>query len=161
METTNNRGKDKMTKKCVVVDVDGTLAEFNPKKVESWVLGEIKQWDAFFDYMRDALPVTNIVKLVRSLAEKGEVIIICSGRPESHKQHTLDWLDKHCIPYDGIYLRSKGKDADCDAVVKKQLLTEIQKDGYSPWLILDDRRHVVNFWRDAGFTCLQVAPGDF
>ncbi len=150
-----------MMKSCVIVDVDGTLAEFDPEAVKSWVLGDEKDWDSFFGYMHDALPVINIVKLVNHLAEKGEAIVICSGRPDSHKQHTLDWLDKHCIPYDDVYLRPQGRDADYDASIKHDLLDEIHKDGYLPWLVLDDRTDVVNFWRDAGLTCLQVAPGDF
>ncbi|UGA53593.1 phosphatase domain-containing protein [Vibrio sp. VB16] len=148
-------------KSCVIVDVDGTLAEFDPEAVKSWVLGDEKHWDAFFDYMRDALPVQNIYKLVNHLAKQGEAIIICSGRPDSHKQHTLDWLDKHCIPYEDIYLRPRGRDADSDASVKKDLLDDIHKAGYSPWLVLDDRTEVVDYWRSAGLTCLQVAPGDF
>lgn len=150
-----------MTKSSVVVDVDGTLAEFHPEAVKSWVLGETKDWDPFFDYMRDALPVVSIVRLVNHLAEKGEAILICSGRPDSHRQHTLDWLDKHCIPYDRVYLRPEGKDTEPDASIKQELLASIVKDGYSPWLVLDDRTSVVDFWREAGLTCLQVAPGDF
>ncbi|MEJ2763714.1 HAD family acid phosphatase [Photobacterium sp. MCCC 1A19761] len=150
-----------MTKSCIVVDVDGTLAEFNPEIVKPWVLGETKDWDLFFNHMQDALPVVNIVKLVNHLAQNGEAVLICSGRPDSHRQHTLDWLDKHCIPYDDVYLRPAGKDAESDARVKQELLAKIQKDGYSPWLVLDDRNLVVDFWREAGLTCLQVAPGDF
>ncbi len=150
-----------MNRSCIVVDVDGTLAEFNPEAVKSWVLGDTKDWDPFFNYMQDALPVINIVKLVNYLAEKGEAIVICSGRPDSHRQYTLDWLDKHCIPYDRVYLRPEGQDTISDAHVKQALLLNIQNDGYAPWLVLDDRDHVVNFWREAGLTCLQVAPGNF
>ena len=32
---------------AVIVDVDGTLAEFHPAEVHEWVLGPAKQWDPF------------------------------------------------------------------------------------------------------------------
>jgi hypothetical protein len=45
--------------------------------------------------------------------------------------------------------------------VKKALLEQIHVDGFSPWLVLDDRDAVVKGWRNLGLTCLQCAPGDF
>lgn len=150
-----------MLKSCVVVDVDGTLAEFDPASVEKWVLGEEKHWDDFFNYMEDALPVNNIVTLVNKLSDSGEHIVICSGRPDSHRQHTINWLERHSIPYDEVYLRPLNADHVPDETVKHALLDAIREDGYQPWLVLDDRTAVVDFWRQQGLTCLQVAPGDF
>ncbi|EXJ09739.1 hypothetical protein [Nitrincola nitratireducens] len=73
---------------AVIVDVDGTLAEFDPEEVRHWVLGEEKHWDAFFDHMETAAPIDAVVKLVRILHQQGQKILICSGRPETHMART-------------------------------------------------------------------------
>ncbi|WP_347950210.1 HAD family acid phosphatase [Pokkaliibacter sp. MBI-7] len=146
---------------CVLVDVDGTLATFDPDAVRHWVLGEEKHWDPFFEFMADAPPVTPIVRLVKLLQVSGQAIVICTGRPESHRQATLDWLDLHGIPYDAVYLRPLQTDHWCDEEVKSHLLEQIGNDGFQPWLVIDDRDGVVANWRKLGLTCLQCAPGNF
>lgn len=150
-----------MNKNAVIVDLDGTLAEFNPTKVSHWVLGAEKHWDPFFEYMKDAAVIEDVLRLVKILKQQGQSILICSGRPESHQQYSVDWLIKHNIPFDGIYLRPDNADEVPDELVKKALLEKIKLDGFSPWLVLDDRDAVVKGWRDLGLTCLQCAPGDF
>jgi hypothetical protein len=65
------------------------------------------------------------------------------------------------IPYDALYLRRSDEDALSDPAVKRSALERIRADAFQPWLVVDDRSAVVAFWRDAGLTCLQCAPGDF
>ena len=150
-----------MTKHAVIVDLDGTLAEFDHTQVAHLVLGAEKHWDPFFEYMKDAAVIENVLRLVTILKQQGQNILICSGRPESHKQHSVDWMEKHNIPFDGVYLRPDYADEVPDEEVKKVLLQKIHDDGFSPWLVLDDRDAVVAGWRNLGLTCLQCAPGDF
>lgn len=150
-----------MTQPAVIVDVDGTLAAFEPEKVRPWVLGEQKHWQPFFLHMENAPIIEPIAKLVRLLKAQGQAILICSGRPESYRNETLDWLDRNEIPYDQAYLRPDGHDHVADETVKEELLQKMQGDDYFPWLVLDDRDAVVYQWRRMGLTCLQCAPGDF
>ncbi len=150
-----------MTQECVIVDVDGTLAEFNAEYVKDWVLGSQKEWVPFLEFMADARPVSEIKRLVDILKASGQTIAICSGRPEKYKAYTIAWLEKHQIPFDKVYLRAESDDHVKDEEVKEKLLMQMHKDGLKPWLVLDDRSDVVQFWRDAGLCCLQCAPGDF
>ncbi|KDE39880.1 Polynucleotide kinase [Nitrincola lacisaponensis] len=150
-----------MLKDSVIVDVDGTLAEFDPQAVHHWVLGEEKHWDPFFAHMASAQPIESICRLVKLLKQQGQQIVICSGRPDSHRQHTLDWLTRFEIPFDAVFLREQGDDQLKDEVVKSRLLQQIRDSGFNPWLVLDDRDSVVHQWRALGLTCLQCAPGDF
>ncbi|MEO9274539.1 HAD family acid phosphatase [Marinomonas sp. 5E14-1] len=150
-----------MTKSAVIVDLDGTLAEFDHIRVAHWVLGAEKHWDPFFEYMKDTPVIENVLRLVNILKAQGQSILICSGRPESHKQHSVEWMQKNSVPFDGVYLRPNGADEVPDQDVKKALLQKIHEDGFAPWLVLDDRDAVVAGWRDLGLTCLQCAPGDF
>ncbi|WP_249977754.1 HAD family acid phosphatase [Vreelandella olivaria] len=146
---------------AVIVDVDGTLAEFHPHQVSDWVLGSQKQWDPFFAHMAEAPVIEAVAKLVNILKAQGQQIVICSGRPDSHREHTRRWLERHTIPFDAMYLRPAGDDHVEDEVVKAALLARMRNDGFTPWLVLDDRNAVVAQWRALGLTCLQCAPGDF
>lgn len=150
-----------MAHECVIVDVDGTLAEFDAEYVKEWVLGPEKDWIPFFEFMKDANPIIEIKRLVDILKASGQKIVICSGRPHQHIEYTEQWLQQHQIPYDGIYLRPIGDDLVPDEIVKSSLLEQMRIDGFNPWLVIDDRTAVVDFWREAGLCCLQCAPGDF
>lgn len=145
----------------VIVDVDGTLAEFHPHQVSDWVLGSQKQWEPFFAHMAEAPVIEAVARLVKILKAQGQQIVICSGRPDSHREHTQRWLERHTIPFDAMYLRPEGDDHVDDEEVKAALLNQMRHDGFAPWLVLDDRDAVVAQWRALGLTCLQCAPGDF
>lgn len=150
-----------MQDNAVIVDVDGTLAEFNPGREGAWVLGPEKQWDPFFSHMAEVPAIEPVVRLVRILAEQGQSIVICSGRPDGYREHTRRWLMEQEIPYHGLYLRDQGDDHLADEVVKSRLLERMRCDGFIPWLVLDDRDAVVAQWRRLGLTCLQCADGAF
>ncbi|WP_296991210.1 polynucleotide kinase [Thalassospira sp. UBA1131] len=146
---------------AVVFDMDGTLAHFDADALGHLVHGVEKQWDAFFDAMDHAKPIENIEKLLRILHASGHAILICSGRPAGWQHRSEAWLRAHDIPFDGMYLRPMDADHRTDEEVKEYLLAKIIEDGFNPWLVVDDRRRVVDKWRDMGLTCLQCAPGDF
>ncbi|KHA53206.1 HAD family acid phosphatase [Sulfitobacter geojensis] len=146
---------------CVVFDVDGTLAEFDAERLGPLVHGVEKHWDAFHHAMADAPLIAPIGRLMRRLKDSGETILICSGRPSGWAAHTIAWLHKHDLPFDGIYLRAEDQDAASDPEVKRRALKEMKADGFKPWLVIDDRTSVVDAWRGEGLVCLQCAPGDF
>lgn len=148
-------------KQCVIVDIDGTLAEFDSAYVKDWVLGPEKHWQPFFEFMAEAAPIPAIKQLVTLLKAQQQAIVLCSGRPDSHRHYTQAWLAQHDIPYDALYLRPDEQDSLPDEEVKQGALIQIRNDGYHPWLVIDDRQAVVDFWRQAGLTCLQCAPGNF
>nr|WP_027967811.1 HAD family acid phosphatase [Halomonas halocynthiae] len=146
---------------AVIVDVDGTLAELDTETVGPWVLGAEKHWDPFFQHMATAPVIEPVARLVNLLKAQGQHILICSGRPASHTDHTHDWLVSNAIPFDALYLRPAGDDEVADEEVKARLLGRMREDGYRPWLVIDDRNAVVAGWRQLGLTCLQCADGDF
>ena len=153
--------KDAVATPGVVFDVDGTLAEFDAGKLGHLVHGIEKQWEEFHLAMADAPLIAPIARLMQRLKESGETIVICSGRPRGWADHTIAWLHKHDLPFDGLYLRGEDQDAASDPDVKRRALAEMKADGLVPWLIIDDRSSVVDAWRAEGLVCLQCAPGDF
>jgi predicted kinase len=133
----------------IIVDIDGTLSHseglrtpFEYHKVINDEINEI---------------VRHIVITYRSL---GYHVIIVSGREDTCFELTSDWLNKHNVPYDYMYMRKKG-DFRKDSVVKKEIYEKYIKDNFNILFCLDDRNQVVDMWREIGIKCLQVQDGDF
>jgi hypothetical protein len=100
-----------------------------------------------------------VIQLVRLLHFNGKKIIILSGRVDRVKAKTERWLEENKVPFTALVMRST-KDRTQDDELK---LKWIKAMGISEriWMVLEDRSRVVKAWREAGFTCLQVAPGEF
>lgn len=144
--------------KKILCDLDGTLALIEHRR--HFVEGDSKDWPAFFAACVDDEPNKPIVELVNSLYFNSCEIIIVSGRSNEVEEETFDWLCRHDVCFVNLIMRKKG-DYTPDHVLKSQWITE---HGWTPentLLVLDDRDSVVKMWRDNGFTCLQVADGDF
>jgi predicted kinase len=134
---------------AILCDLDGTLAiihdrsPFDAKRCETDLLN---------------IPVAEIVKTYH---EKGVKIILMSGREDSSRSQTMNWLSYNKIPYNALYMRKTG-DIRKDSVVKKELYEAHVKRQFFVQFVLDDRNQVVDLWRlDLGLLCLQVNYGDF
>jgi hypothetical protein len=151
-----------MGKNIVVVDIDGTLSR--PGERLKYIKQEPKDWDAFYNDCFDDEPVGNIISLVHCIAQR-YAIVFCTGRRSSVRDKTVAWLEKHLsisflIPEYSLLMRP-ANDTRHDTDVKPELL---EVAGYSPdkvAFILEDRSSMCKKWRELGYTCLQVADGDF
>jgi len=146
---------------CVIVDIDGTLADCEHRRVH--ITREPKNWGKFLSpalVKKDPL-IEPVSRVVRNLS-LNETIIYASGRTESLRPVTVAWLERYGLwmePH-ALYMRRKN-DFRSDTLVKQEILAAIRGDGYEPWLVIDDRDSVVSMWRGQGLTCLQVDDGDF
>lgn len=148
-------------KKCILVDVDGTLANLEHRL--GFIRTKPKNWKAFFNACIHDQPYEDIVWLVKTLKAAGNIILIVSARSENERDMTTQWLNTVAGLegiYDKIYLREKNDYRD-DSIVKEEILDKIYSDGYNPYMVLDDRDRVVQKWRSLGLRCLQVKNGDY
>lgn len=146
--------QDKSLPKCILVDMDGTLALFNNRNPfdESKINTDLPN-----------LQVIDLVGVKKSeylLNDKGGQIIIVSGRTDKCKDQTIKWLQDNYIPFDQIYMR-KTNDYRPDSIIKTEIYNEFIKGKYFVDFVLDDRDSVVKTWRGLGLLCLQVYYGDF
>lgn len=133
-----------------LVDIDGTLAHMRDyRKPYDWHKVGLDDVDEVIRY------------LVNSLVEgSGMASIVMSGRDESCREQTEDWLDKHGIWYDELFMRPEG-DMRKDNIIKHELFNKYVRDNWNVRLVIDDRQQVVDMWREMGIKCAQVEVGDF
>lgn len=127
-----------------MVDIDGTLAHMQDRSP--------------YDYskvMSDTLD-----DVIADITRKYKTVVVMSGRPESCREDTENWLRKHAVRFDKLFMRTTG-DNRKDSIVKLELYKEHVEPNYNISFILDDRNQVVEMWRENGLKCLQVADGSF
>jgi hypothetical protein len=149
-------------KKFVVVDIDGTLAD--AKHRIHLIEQEPQDRAEFVRRSIDDPAHQDIVDLVVALNGYFK-IIFCTGRSREDLGVTVQWLKSHfpvgvCTHPDVILMRDRGDDRH-DSEVKAELLARVGLTPADVLCILDDRTSVVKNWRRLGYTCLQVAEGDF
>lgn len=143
---------------CYLFDIDGTLADCQHRI--GHITGDKKDWRAFFAACDGDYPIQHIVDLCKTLSDSGHEIVYVSGRSDECRELTLAWLARHYLPCAMLYMRKAG-DHRPDDIVKGDLLDAVIADGFTPVMAFDDRTRVVAMWRERGFPCAQVAPGDF
>jgi uncharacterized HAD superfamily protein len=145
-------------RKCIIFDIDGTIADLTHRR--HFVATKPKNWPAFAAAIMDDTPIEQIIDVLRMYHARGDAIILCSGREATSRDKTVDWLAKHNIPFNNLYMRP-AKDYRPDDIVKEELLDQILADGYSPYMVYDDRDRLIKMWRRRGYVCAQVAEGNF
>lgn len=159
----------------VICDLDGTLAIDDhravhlhknphcPKQTDlsakCFCKPEERDWDTYFSLCGEDTPNHAVVQLIRILNHARKRIFIFSGRSDAVRSATVEWLDRYNIVYERLEMRRADSRTD-DNVLK---LSWVDSLGIRDriWLVLEDRSRVVAAWRDAGYTCLQVRPGEF
>ena len=161
-------------KPLYIFDLDGTLALIEHRR--HFVEGETKDWPAFFAACVDDAPNPPVIRTLQALRTAGAEIWIWSGRSDEVKAQTVEWLCRHgCMgnsptgflpawPFGAPerFRMRKAGDHQPDTKLKRGWLSEIEPPEWGRLTaVFDDRKSVVDMWRDAGVTCFQVAPGEF
>ena len=137
---------------AVIFDIDGTLADITHRLHH--IKKEPKDWDAFFAACPDDSPVIPIINLTHIFDAMGFKILLVSGRSNKVVGETANWLMKHKVKFQSLYMREDG-DHRPDYVIKEEILDGLIGDGFVIRYVVDDRTSVVEMWRRRGLTCLQ------
>ncbi|KPG13719.1 phosphatase domain-containing protein [Mycobacteroides immunogenum] len=142
--------------RAIIVDIDGTLAEKSDRSP--------------YDYSRvyeDGL-YQDIAFLIDRLTDNTSYYtLIVSGRDDTCRDETMEWLVSHGIYYDELLMRETEVDIDefggklPDFEVKYRLFDEYIRDKWCVDFVIDDRRQVIDMWRGIGLRVLDVAGNDF
>lgn len=137
---------------CYIFDLDGTLALHDGKRSP-------------YDYTRVSEDTPNwpvIVTFNRLGTLGGAVMFIFSGREDSCKQETINWLTENSIRHNEYVLAMrKTGDSRSDAIVKEEMWQAHIEGKYNCLGIFDDRDRVVAMHRAEGRPVYQVNYGNF
>ena len=125
--------------KCIIVDVDGTVAEMNGRSPFEW------------DKVGNDLPKKDVIEVVKAIADTGVKVIIFSGRDGCCFDKTTQWLADNDVNYNLFAMREEG-DMRKDSIIKRELFDKHVAGKYYVQGVFDDRPQVVRMWREMGLT---------
>ena len=154
-----------MNKNVVICDLDGTLADVNHRlhyiKNDDGTLKPYaeRDWDSFNKACVDDKPNRDVIEILEALLTGCRMFYILSGRNDSVRAETVQWLEKHVywdFDCDTHLIMRKADDRRPDTEVKLEMVRELGLTPDDVLCVLDDRQCVVDMWRANGFRCLQV-----
>lgn len=140
----------------IIFDLDGTLSIVGDRV--KYLNQKKKDWDAFYNACDEDVINEPIIQIFNDLKQYNYIKIV-TGRRESVRNKTLLWLNQNNLIIDNhdLHMRKDG-DFRHDTIVKPELIIDFQDHVTA---IFEDRNSMVVKWRELGFTCLQVAEGNF
>jgi len=129
-------------------DVDSTLTQdpYGPREM-------FASKDGYFDAARDYPPNEAVADLARLLASKGDHIAIATARPPERLQETIDWLERHNIPYDQV-MHSTGDEVS--GVAKQEMLQALQDQYKMVGTLFDDSPYNIQGARMQGVSGIHL-----
>ena len=144
--------------KGVIIDLDGTLADVDHRLHH--IKKNPKDRETFHSLMGEDEVNLWCLELLEAMKGKGHRIILVTGRAETYREDTVNWLERKKIPYDELYMNpDKGVVKDYD--FKKTVYENFIRDRIDVLFVVEDRSRVVDMWRELGLTCLQCELGEF
>lgn len=133
---------------CVVCDLDGTIALHNGRLPYDW------------DKLSDDKFDQRILDVLYKFYQSGTKLIFLTGRPESVRNETDDWINSRVWSNYDLIMRPAG-DNRSGEIVKKELWEKYVEPYYNTLCVFEDSNKCVDMWRDLGLLTCQVANGDY
>ena len=131
-------------KRIIIVDIDGTIADLSQRLHCIETPGQ-KDYELFWACVPWDKPILTVIEWVRNLKREGDFhIVIVSGRADNCAKATEDWLLRHDVPCDRLFMR-RGGDYRDDAIIKQEILDLLPKERIE--FVIDDRPRVIRMWK--------------
>lgn len=128
---------------CAIFDIDGTLAQKGDRDI----------------YDASQCHLDTVIEPVREVLEMSfdslDGVIMVSGREDSCRLQTEEWLLDNGIPFSVLLMRRAG-DKRSDDIVKKEIYEREIKGKYNVRFVVDDRLRVLRMWHDIGLFTFNV-----
>lgn len=142
--------------KTAIVDIDGTISDGRHRL--HFVRpgpGQKRDNAAFHSRCGEDPVIESMRRVVHALADVGQVVL-CTGRPDTYRDQTQDWLDANDIPYDELHMKRVDQENTPATEYKLGVLRGLQARGHDVFLAIEDQANVVAMWRANGIHCLQT-----
>ena len=113
--------------------------------------------DDFFDASRSFPPNTAVLELIQMLVADGDRIAITTARPPERLHETMEWLDKHNVPFDSI-MHSNGDEPS--GVVKQEMLLYLQEQYQQVATLFDDSPFNIEGAKLQGINAVHLRTND-
>ena len=133
---------------CVVIDLDGTVALHRNRLPFDWD----KLGTDFFD--------PRMYHLIMTYVKTGVKLIFLTGRPESVRLTTENWIDSNLQTNYELIMRPTNEYRSGE-IVKKELWEKYVEPYYNTICVFEDSNKCVNMWRELGLLTCQVANADY
>lgn len=141
-------------KTAIIYDIDGTLSD--PSSRLDFISGVKKDWQAFYQACDKDNPYLAIIDQLKADHKKGHKIVLMTGRIESVRQKTIQWLNQYSIPYDILLMRQEG-DYKKDYEMKVTWINNLP--DFNFLRAYDDMQHNVDAFKDLGVNAILVEDG--
>ncbi len=94
---------------------------------------------------------------VSKYRENGHSIVLLSGRPDTYREATKRWLEKHDFQYDVLLMR-RADDRRSDTDVKKGIYDRCLE-KYKIECVFDDIPSIIRMWQEQGLKVFDVGKG--
>jgi hypothetical protein len=131
----------------VVFDIDGVLADVRHRLHH--LEHRPKDWAGFFGAMSTDPPLPTGVAMVGECLAQGHQVVYLTGRNETYRRQTREWLDDQQLPAGRLMMRPD-RDRRPARLFKPAALLEIV-DDVDVLLVVDDDAAVVAELRAAGW----------
>jgi hypothetical protein len=142
-------------RKAIICDLDGTLSSSGWRN-HLWVENK-NEWGAGIPFDR---VITNTYNTIQVFSMSGVEIIYLTGRVDSHRRHTVDWLHKYNCPHGSLYMRTIGLEMKNEDY-KKMIYDEyIKKDNLDIMFALDDNEKVIEMWKSIDIPTIHISESN-
>jgi len=141
----------------VIIDIDDTLSLAGKRfQLAKKPNGKI-DWDIAHNIslVKDDKPNLPMIDLAKRYKKEGFKIVILTGRPESIRDVTEEWLKKYGIEYDALYMRLEKENYIKAPIFKKKIYQLHLDDVFCAY---DDDEEVIQMWNSLGITAFKVYP---
>lgn len=129
----------------IVCDIDGCIADVRG------IVCYLPDWEEYFKHQAECTCIAGVVYVLRCLQHRGEQIVLVTGRPESTRAVTSEWLSIEApFRYEKLLMRPE------DYLGSTQTLKMGWYKELQPDLIIEDDPSVVLCAIEEGLTVLQV-----
>ena len=99
--------------------------------------------------------------IIEQFVSQSVNIIFLTGRPESARKLTSEWLHTHFPTLNYKLFMRDNKDFRSGEVYKKMIWKSHIELNYNTLCVFEDSNKCVDMWRELGLLTCQVANGDY
>jgi hypothetical protein len=150
-------GEPREPGRCVLVDIDGVLSDASTRQHYLNNPEGRRDWRGFFGAVGHDQPLQAVPTLL-ALLDPSLTVVLLSARPAWVFGITVEWLERHGMPWELLILRS-GDDMTDASVFKRGVLGELRSMGWDVALAIDDDERIIDMYRDEQQPALYVHSG--